>query len=386
MKILNVNFSMDPKTGGGTAERTLQLSRFLTKNNVICTALTLNLNTLNNKILEDLQGVNIIMLPCLLRRFYIPFVSFKKLKAIVSEVDIIHLIGHWTLLNALVFYMARKLNKPYVFCPAGALSIFGRSKIIKKIYNWIVGNKILKNASRLIAITENEISLFQQYGVAGNKISLIPNGICVDDFRVKKEWSFSPRNNFPEKYLLFVGRLNYIKGPDLLLEAFAKIAADLNGYHLVFAGPDDGMLQSLENKSHALHLQDRVHFVGYVEGQEKAWLYSHASLLVIPSRQEAMSIVVLEGGVLGKPVLMTDQCGFSEVAAHQGGMVVPASAEGLEIGLRRLLLSNLSLEAMGKNLQQHIFDHYSWDFQISKLIKLYRQIIGSDNRDSAVSA
>lgn len=378
MKVLNVNISIDSSIYGGTAERTYQLTRFLNKNGIDCTLLILDFGKLSDEIKRNLCGIKIISFPCLIKRFYVPLVSFKKLKSIIQDVDIVHFIGHWTVLNALVYYYARKLKKPYVFCPAGALSIYGRSKLIKKIYNWIVGNKILNNASKYIAITQDEVSLFQQVGAKQQDISLIPNGIDEQELIPSERFQLLNKFNISnKKYLLFMGRLHFIKGPDLLLKAFAKIQNDFPDYHLVFAGFNDGLLQTLQKTVKTLNLQDRVHFIGHVAGQDKMQLYHHATLLVIPSRKEAMSIVVLESGILGKPVLITDQCGFPEVSDIEGGLVVPASVKGIEEGLRQLLKNQQTLLNMGEQLKKYIIENYTWDSQVAKLLHLYQKILQS---------
>ena len=93
------------------------------------------------------------------------------------------------------------------------------------------------------------------------------------------------------------------------------------------------MLNELRRMVEASDVRNRVHFTGHIGGTEKSEAYRAADFLVIPSRQEAMSIVVLEAGITGTPVLITDQCGFDDVAAVAGGIVVAASVEGLQEGI-----------------------------------------------------
>lgn len=375
MKVLNVNFSIDTVTGGGTAERTFQMSRFFVKQGVHCTVLTMRLDKASDIAAKALHGVRVIMAPCLLKRFYIPFISYKTLKSAVLEADIIHIMGHWTLLNAVVYWMAKKFKKPYVFSPAGALPIFGRSKIIKKLYNWLVGNKIIQNASGYMAMTLSEKEFMEAYGVPSEKIVIISNGIDVS-CATENEVMHSIKSRFPPSYLLFLGRLNYIKGPDLLLQAFSQIAQKMPEYHLIYAGPDGGMQDQLMQSALSMGLEQRVHFLGYMTGSDKMAVYSAATLFVIPSRQEAMSIVVLEAGVVAKPVLITDQCGFPELEEINGGHIAPATVEGLAEGINSLLQSGKNnLENMGNNLKKFVIANYSWDMQITKIINFYSQIL-----------
>ncbi len=378
MKVLNVNMSLDPVTGGGAAERTFQLSRSLVKACIECTVLTTDLGLTAERI-KALDGVNVIALPCLLKRFYISRFSYSEIKKIVEVADIVHLMSHWTFMNALVYFAAHSLNKPYVVCPAGTLPIYGRSKFIKKLYNWVIGSKIIRNANGHIAIAVNEINQFQNYGVEVNKISIIPNGINVEDFQTANIADFRRKYGFGDApFMLFVGRLNSIKGPDLLLRAFCNVKDKLSNYHLVFVGPDGGMLSELKDMVVEFSASDRVHFLGYLGGADKSQAYHAADLLVIPSRQEAMSIVVLEAGITGTPVLLTDQCGFDVIDKIEGERVVHASVEGLELGLIEMLSDKNRLKIIGSNLKQYTYDNFTWDSVICKYLTLFHQIISSN--------
>ena len=161
----------------------------------------------------------------------------------------------------------------------------------------------------------------------------------------------------------------------MLLEAFALAQELLADYHLVFIGPDGGMRQDLDNKTVAKDLTGRIHFLGYLGGAEKSQAYHAADLLVIPSRQEAMSIVALEAGICGTPVLLTDQCGFDEVKEMQGGLVAPASVQGMYKGLMELCRSPEILTTMGARLKANVLTNYTWDAAAKKYIHLYRQIL-----------
>jgi glycosyltransferase involved in cell wall biosynthesis len=375
MKVLNVNISLDPMTGGGTAERTFQMSRFLAKAGIECALLTTDISLTAERI-EDLEAVKVIVLNTLNNRFYIPKFSYNMVRNIVKDVDIIHLMNHWTFLNALVYFIARRLQKPYVVCPAGSLQIYHRSKLIKGLYNWVVGKKIIRNANGYIAVTSGEIPQFQAYGVDKDKISVIPNGINREDFILRGKSDFKRKYDLIGlPFILFVGRLHHIKGPDLLLRAFCNIKDKLRDFHLVFVGPDGGMLAELEDMVTKCGAGDRVHFLGYLGGADKSQAYHAADLLVIPSRREAMSIVVLEAGITGTPILLTDQCGFDEVAAIGGGKIVPASVDGLQEGLIELISDPAQLKLKGENLKRYICENFSWDSVVNKYVELYRQIL-----------
>lgn len=375
MDILNVNSSLDPVWGGGTSERTIQVSRHLQKAGVNCTILTTDLGFSNER-LKDLGDVQCKTLHCIFKRFFIPKFSYRDVEQLVKRADVIHLMSHWTVLNAIVYSIAVRLKKPYVVCPAGALPIYGRSKRIKNIYNRVIGRNIIRNASGHVAITGDEIPHFMSYGVAEEKISIIPNGTRATEDVADDELAFRKKYGLGKyPFLLFVGRLNPIKGPDMLLKAFCNVRNALEGYHLVFAGPNEGLLADMRRFSIEQGLQDRVHFIGYLRGADKVHAYRAAEILVVPSRQDAMSIVVLEAGIEGTPVLLTDQCGFNDVSKVGGGMVVPASVEGLQRGLGTILNDRDRLRVMGANLAQYVREHFTWDVMAQKYVELYSSIL-----------
>lgn len=366
--------TLDLISGGGTAERTFQISRSLVKAGAECDVLILDLG-LTPERMRGLAGVNVIALPCLIRRYYVPRFSLRQIHSIVADADVVHLMGHWVFINALVYFFARRLGKPYVVNPAGSLPIYGRSKRLKRMYNWVIGKHVVRNADGHVAIVEGEVPQFEAYGIHENRITIIPNGINSEDYQVRKDTNFRRKYGLEEcPFVLFVGRLNSIKGPDLLLRAFCEVKDDLS-HHLVFAGPDEGMLHELRKIAAECSVSDRVHFVGYLGGEMKSEAYYSCDLLAIPSRQEAMSLVVLEAGATGTPVLLTDGCGFDEVAQVGGGKVVPASVEGLKRGLTDLLGESTELKSMGENLRRFVGARFSWDYTVSKYLQLYTQIL-----------
>lgn len=375
MRVLNVVASLDAVEGGGTAERTYQMSRCLAMNGIDTSILTLDLG-LTPERLHGLGDVRVTALPSLLKRFFVPLFSPAKIKALVQDADIVHLMNHWTLINAIVYHYVRKLGKPYVVCPAGSLISFGRSQLLKRAYDALIGRHIIRNASGHIAVIGNEKPQFEPYGVSQEDVIVIPNGVFLDRDETFDPQAFRSRFGLGnEPLILFFGRLNPIKGPDLLLDAFVRVEGRFPEHHLVFAGPDSGMLPVLTRRTMEAGLEDKVHFIGYVDAQMKYQCLRSADLIVIPSRHEAMSIVVLEAGVAARPVLLTDQCGLDEIEAIGGGRVVSPTVDALEGGLQKLLADPDSLQSMGETLKQYTLDNYSWDAIGPRYIDLYSRIL-----------
>jgi glycosyltransferase involved in cell wall biosynthesis len=373
VRILSVNHLLDPTTGGGTAERVFQLSRALKASGVKCAVLTLDIG-IDDARRSQLRGVEIVAVPCMLRRFFVPWISWRRLKREVGAADVVHIMGHWTLLNALVYLAARAARRPYVLCPAGALAVIGRSRLMKRLYNFFVGNRLVRGAAGHIAIAASELPDFAEHGVERGHITLIPNGVppslCARDCpEVLRRHGIAG-----QRYVLFLGRLSYIKGPDLLLEAYARASTRLPGLHLVYAGPDDGMLAGLKREAEQRGLRGSVHFIGYVGGEDKACVLRECQFLAVPSRQEAMSIVALEAGSYGRPVLLTDRCGFDEVEQSGGGRIARATATSIEAALVELAENPAALSAMGERLKAYVEEHYTWDRAAARHAELFERV------------
>jgi glycosyltransferase involved in cell wall biosynthesis len=92
-----------------------------------------------------------------------------------------------------------------------------------------------------------------------------------------------------------------------------------------------------------------------------------------------MSIVVLEAGITGTPVLITDQCGFDEVERVGGGKVIPATVEGIQKGIIKILEDPEKLKSSGVKLKKYTFENFTWEAAIQRYLSLYQQLLNTKN-------
>lgn len=129
-----------------------------------------------------------------------------------------------------------------------------------------------------------------------------------------------------KKYLLFLSRINYKKGVDLLLKAYAKILKDHKiDFDLVIAGP--GEMEEYGKSMKALMAElglqaDRVHFTGMLKGDPKWGAIYGAEAFVLPSHQENFGIAVVEAMACKKAVIISNKVNiWREIAEGDGGIV-----------------------------------------------------------------
>lgn len=370
MKIALVNTHLDPRTGGGYAHRTFELARALRKlgHEVLLVATDYKFGP---DAVSETKGYGTILFRTLMSRFFVPELNREQTNLALASVSLVHLMGYWSVLNVWLARKAVARGIPYVVCPAGALPPIGRSRLLKHLFHLLVGKRMIRDAKRVIAVTAKEAMELREFGVNGDKIDIVPNGVPEHFFAQANADGIRPKLGVgTAPYILFVGRLNPIKGPDLLLEAYLASDAPELGIHLVLAGPDEGLRNSLQKIANLARASGLVHFPGFLNQDEKQQAYAGCLFLAVPSRSEAMSLVALEAAAMGRPVLMTDCCGFDEVAEIGGGLVVPADSSKIALGIKSLLARpSAERDGMGTRLRDHVQSKYTWHELASSLIE-----------------
>jgi glycosyltransferase involved in cell wall biosynthesis len=187
-------------------------------------------------------------------------------------------------------------------------------------------------------------------------IAVIPNGVDSATFHPRQVGEASAR---PVR-LLFVGRVVFQKGLDVLLAALAQLAPG-NDWHLEIIGDGDPR-PALEAEAARLGLAGRITFAGWQRRAEIAERYRAADVFVFPSRDEGMPNVVLEAMASGLPIVATAIAGNEELVrdGENGFLIRPDDAAALAAALGRILADNARREAMGRASRARIEAEYTW--------------------------
>jgi len=376
MKILEVTPFFSP-VHGGSAESPYQLSKELTKRGHQLTVYTSDYK-LGLEYISSIPEIKVCSFKTWLSwaKFYITPDIINKAKEEISNFDIIHLHNVRTFQNIIIHYYAKKYNIPYVLHARGSLATFFQKRWLKRIFDVIWGHRILKDASKLVALTPMEAEQYRNMSISEDKIEIIPNGIDLSEFDNLPE-----RGEFRAKYgldneqriILYVGRIHKTKGLDLLAEAFANLSKLLNYVKLVIVGPDDGYLPSLKKLIADLGISNDVLFTGHLYGEDKVEAYVDADVFVLPSVYEIFGNVVLEACACGTPVIVTDCCGTADAVDGQAGLVVPYDKDQLRDGLLNMLNDDKMRLQLGEKGKLLVRERFSWSIIAERIEDIYKR-------------
>lgn len=190
--------------------------------------------------------------------------------------------------------------------------------------------EVIGEADAVIASTEQERSdLIDRYGADRAAVSVIAPGVDHDLFIPGDRTAARIRLGWPDvPTLLFVGRVQSLKGPDVAVEAMAGVAEEIPDARLVVVGAPSGErgarhMDQLHERVKTLDMGDRVTFAEPVAHRLIADVYRAADLVLVPSRSESFGLVAVEAQACGVPVLASGVGGLATVVGPgSGGMLV----------------------------------------------------------------
>jgi len=277
------------------------------------------------------------------RLYYSP--AMKRALRDAGKFDVIHLHSVFLWPTYAAARAAEKAEIPYIVSPRGMLVpelIARKSRTVKNLWIRLFEQHTLWHSSIVHFTSQQEREDARRTGVCIPGAVIIPNGVELSLERCTE------RGND----LLFLGRINWKKGLDRLMEAMRLLPEA----RLTVAGNDE------ENYRTTLPELDNVRFVGPVSGEAKQELLRRAAALVLPSYNENFGNSVLEAMAVGTPVVVTPEVGLAaEVERSGAGIVTPNEPAQLATALRALLADPQRRAAMGRGGRAAVEARYSWE-------------------------
>ncbi|WP_315987267.1 D-inositol-3-phosphate glycosyltransferase [Actinomadura sp. HBU206391] len=258
--------------------------------------------------------------------------------------------------------------------------------------------QVVESADRLIANTADEAGqLVDLYGADPALVQTVPPGVNLSIFRPGSSAAARRRLDLPRDahVLLFVGRIQPLKGPDVLIRAVARMLAQdasLRG-RLVLAvvgGPSGwarARPEELQRLAAELGIADVVRFEPPCPQPELAAWYRAADVTVVPSRSESFGLVAVESQACGTPVVAAAVGGLRTAVQHaDSGVLIDGHdpADYAEV-LRRLLSRPRLRDRLSRGAVRHATG-FGWNSTVDRLLAVYTGAMDAKVTESVVSA
>lgn len=301
----------------------------------------------------------------------------KAIKENICKFDVIHLHEYRTFPNFMVYHSAKKNKIPYVLQAHGSLPIEIGRKNFKWIFDITLGHRLLNGASRVIALTETELSQYASMGVSREKIEIVPNGIDNNEFAVlPKRGQFKKKYSIDQetKLILYLGRLDETKGIDILIRAFALLKRDFSNAKLVIIGKDYGFKETLVDLSCNLDVTEDVIFTGFLSNKEKDAAFADSEVFVTP-RYYGFPHTFLEALAHGVPIITTTNGDKLDWIENNVGWVTDFSPEKLKEALFIALNEDRLRQSYCLKCREIARDNFDWSVIAAKLEQVYTAIV-----------
>jgi D-inositol-3-phosphate glycosyltransferase len=251
--------------------------------------------------------------------------------------------------------------------------------------------EIMRQADYLIAATPAErIQLMWLYGADMKKIRVVPPGVDVRHFRPMPRYDARQLIGIPEedRMLLFVGRIEPLKGIDTLLRALAlvrrqfgasgrRMCLSLIGGQTADDAHEDAEMRRLKALEQELGIGDLVTFLGARSQDTLQYYYNAAEAVIMPSHYESFGMVALEAMACGTPVIASEVGGLVYLVEDGvTGFHVPTNDPSELAGRIQLLLDNPLLQSELAQAAVKAAQRYSWDRIAARIIELYQECLG----------
>jgi glycosyltransferase involved in cell wall biosynthesis len=305
--------------------------------------------------------------------------SYKPFLEAAKTSSLIHAHGHPYLSSLAAAKLAKRYKKPFLLTQHNTFIEYnGIWDNVEKINDLAVGKQPLKEAKKVIVISNATKNYVLRLGADPEKVQVIYNGVDLERFKPIDRVGETVRRKLgiPQEAVVAatVRRLVYKNGIDTLLDS-ARITVKENP-HLVYLvigkGPD-----FLDVKAKAAQMGIEKNFVlaGFVSDEDLPLYYNAADFFVLPSKSgEGLPLVALEAMGCGLPLVATDVGGIKEILIAGFGKVVPPNQPQMMAEALLEFADSNQASHKGK-LRRIMTEKYSWDVNVEKLVKVYEEII-----------
>ncbi len=313
--------------------------------------------------------------------------AMRRALAQVEPPDVYHLHGAWLRAMAYGANAARQQRRPYVLEVMGMYEDWAlRQKWHqKRLVRWWFQDRVLREANCLHVNSQQEADDLRRLGFKA-PVAVIPVGVDMEkiedlksEIRNQESAIEVQLKNHP--FVLFLSRLHYKKGLDLLIRAWAAVKkSDVSGQRsewlLAIAGTGSPeYVHECRQLAEQLGIAKQCLWLGHVDEWQKSWLYARAHCYVLPTNSENFGNTVAEALAHGTPVITTIHTPWADLEKHRCGWVVNNTVEALQPALMQALaLDAASRRNMGAAGQKWVREAYSLKSVLNSVESVYHWV------------
>ncbi|VUX55647.1 Glycosyltransferase [uncultured Woeseiaceae bacterium] len=284
--------------------------------------------------------------------------------AVLRKKQIDHVHAHFVSNSTAVARIMRRLGgPPYSFTAHGRVMFDSPQSLDVK-------GKVAE-AAFVVGISDYTVSQLLRWARIDDWLKIHVVRCAVSESFFNRARSMLPAS----KQFVCVGRLSAEKGQLLLMQAFARVAADFGDATLTFVG-DGPLRDTIQAASDRLGISKRVHLTGNLDESGVSKEIAQSRALIVPSFMEGLPVVIMESFALGRPVIATSISGIPElVFPGENGWLIPAgNIDRLEVAMREALtLPPETLEKMGHRGREVVKKRHDLCAEVAKLDGLFRR-------------
>jgi len=391
MKILHISPTFPPRRFGGVTREAYLMAKFLVQKGHEVTVYTTDVaddetsRLLTDKGAMNVDGIevhyfrNISTWLAFKHRLYLSKGIFSEIKRELSKFDIVHIHAYRSFHDVIIHHYAMKYNIPYVVQTWGGVQPTAEKQSLKKFFDKLFGNRILRDSSKVLVGGEIEVSEHIEMQVDPARIVVMPPAYNTEEYsQLPPAGRFRHKFNIKEKHIiLFLGRLNRIKGIDFLIESFHQLIQERDDVILVLVGPDHGYGATLKRLVDELNLKNKVSFIGLLTGVEKLSALVDATMLVQTSIYERGAGSPFEAILCNTPIIVTKDTGCGEMVAEidAGYLVEYGNVNELRNLMQRIIDDPSEARNKAQKARQFIRENYSYQRVIEEYVSLYESVI-----------
>jgi D-inositol-3-phosphate glycosyltransferase len=259
----------------------------------------------------------------------------------------------------------------------------------------VAEERVARAADRVLVLTCGEARLLHRtYGLSGRNLTVVPAGVDLDRFHPVATDGRSdashvePAATGRPPQLLFAGRLQPLKGPDIAIRTLAAVRTVIPDVQLRIVGGASGSghgttgPEQLRALAVELGVDDAVVFEPAIDQQLLAARYREADVLLAPSRSETFGLVALEAQACGTPVVAADVAGL-EAVVGDGGTLVPGHDPADHADAVIAYLRDPALRARAGAAGVVAARAASWDHTVRRLHEAYGEVVAAHRATAA---